>query len=217
MCAEALAAADVIEVLHVPGREPVLPANAAEVRVTSVSDRVMQRLSDTATAPGVVAVVRTPDITSPAPSSGPLLVLDRVADPGNVGTLLRTAAAFGAAVVSLGGADPFGPKAVRASAGACYRTSVHRPEDGADLVTLLRGAGRVVLGLAADGSRSIAEVAHGIPASGVVLVVGSEPHGLSSDLASVLDERVRIPMAPGVESLNVAAAGAIAMQALMPV
>jgi TrmH family RNA methyltransferase len=185
--------------------------------VTSVSDRVMQRISDAATAPGVVAVVRTPDLTLPVPASGPLLVLDRVADPGNVGTLLRTAAAFGATVVSLGGADPFGPKAVRASAGACYRTTVHRPEDDADLGALLRGAGRVVLGLAADGSRSIAEVAHVIPATGVVLVVGSEPHGLSADLTSLLDERVRIPMAPGVESLNVAAAGAIAMQAFMPV
>lgn len=177
----------------------------------------MQRISDAATAPGIVAVVRTPDLSLPVPASGPVLVLDHVADPGNVGTLVRTAAAFGAAVVSLGGADPFGPKAVRASAGACYRTTVHRPEEGADIATLLRGDGRTVLGLAADGPRTVDEASRVLPVPGVVLVMGSEPHGLSADLASVLDARVRIPMVSGVESLNVAAAGAIAMQALMPV
>lgn len=203
--------------LHVAGREPPVPSRASGVRVTVVSERVMQRLSDAATAPGIVAVVRTPDVARPVPATGPVLVLDGVSDPGNVGTLLRTAAAFGAAVVSLGGADPFGPKAVRASAGTCYRTSIHRPEDGVDLAVLLRGAGRPILGLAATGGRALHEVAHEVPSCGVVLAVGSEPHGLSGLVETLLDERVRIPMAPGVESLNVAAAGAIAMHALMPV
>ena len=206
-----------VELLHVVGRGPGPLTGTSDVRVTSVSDRVMQRISDAATAPGILAVVRTPDLSRPVPASGPLLVLDHVADPGNVGTLVRTAAAFGAAVVSLGGADPYGPKAVRASAGACYRTTVHRPDDGTDLGSLLRGDGRMVLGLAADGPRTVDEVASGLPGPGVALVMGSEPHGLSADLASVLDDRVRIPMTSGVESLNVAAAGAIAMQALMPV
>lgn len=182
-----------------------------------VTDPVMRRLSDASTPPGVIAVVRTPDVTLPVPTTGAVLVLDGVADPGNVGTLVRTAAAFGAAVVSIGGADPFGPKAVRASAGACYRTSIHRLEVDAVTSDALRGTGRPVLGLAADGPRTLVEVVAELPEQGVVLVVGSEPNGLTAPVREALDGLVRIPMAGGVESLNVAAAGAIAMHALMPV
>lgn len=185
--------------------------------MTEVTDPVMRRLSDASSPPGIVAVVRTPDVTRPIPATGALLVLDGVADPGNVGTLLRTAAAFGAAVLCIDGADPFGPKAVRASAGGCYRTPVHRLAVDDVSAGLLRGAGRVVLGLAADGARTIAEAASDIPGAGAVLVVGSEPSGLRPGVGAAIDALVRIPMAAGVESLNVAAAGAIAMHAVMPV
>ncbi len=217
VCSEALTTAEVVELLHDGQHADVARIAGPQVRVTEVSEPVMRRLSDASTPPGIVAVVRTPDVTRPIPATGALLVLDGVADPGNVGTLLRTAAAFGATVVSIDGADPFGPKAVRASAGGCYRTPVHRLT-GADVsVDALRGAGRVVLGLAADGERTIAEVAADIPTAGAVLVVGSEPTGLRPRVSAAIDVLVRIPMAPGVESLNVAAAGAIAMHAVMPV
>jgi RNA methyltransferase, TrmH family len=175
----------------------------------------MARLSDTSTPPGVLAVVRTPDTSSPPAPTGSLLVLDGVSDPGNVGTLIRSAAAFGAAVVSVGGADPFGPKVVRASAGTCYRTPIHRIDDATDLADGLRGAGRPVLGLAADGPRTLEEAARDVMTHGAVLVVGSEPHGLGAAVRDTVDTLVRIPMREGVESLNVAAAGAIAMHALM--
>jgi RNA methyltransferase, TrmH family len=183
--------------------------------VTLVDPRVMARLSDASTPPGILAVVRTPDMSRPPASTGSLLVLDGVSDPGNVGTLVRSAAAFGAAVVSVGGADPFGPKVVRASAGTCYRTPIHRIDDAAGLAGVLRGEGRPVLGLAAEGARTLEQAAREVPAHGVVLVVGSEPHGLGADVRGAVDTLVRIPMREGVESLNVAAAGAIAMHALM--
>lgn len=215
MCAEAVAVADVVELLH-DGHHPALLARVPDgVRVTEVSEQVMRRLSDATTPAGVVAVVRTPDLERAVPATGPVLVLDGVGDPGNVGTLVRTAAAFGAAVLSLGGADPFGPKAVRASAGACYRTSMHRRDAGPDLVATLEGEGRPVVGLAAQGSVTLDELAGRSPAAGIVLVVGSEPNGLSVPVRDAIDELVRIPMASGIESLNVAAAGAIAMHALM--
>jgi TrmH family RNA methyltransferase len=185
------------------------------VRVTPVDDRVMARLSDAATPPGVLAVVRTPDTSARPPASGSVLVLDGVSDPGNVGTLLRTAAAFGVPVVSIGGADPFGPKAVRASAGTCYRVGVHRIDELDELGQALRGEGRSVLGLAADGDRSLVEAAEQAPVAGIALVVGSEPHGLGDEVRRHIDGLVRIPMVEGVESLNVAAAGAIALHALM--
>jgi TrmH family RNA methyltransferase len=183
--------------------------------VTLVDTRVMDRLSDASTPPGILAVVRTPDTAQSPPATGPLLVLDGVSDPGNVGTLIRSAAAFGASVVSIGGADPFGPKVVRASAGTCYRTAIHRIDDASGLAGILRGDGRPVLGLAAEGSRTLAEAAREVPAQGAVLVVGSEPHGLGASVRDAVDTLVRIPMREGVESLNVAAAGAIAMHALM--
>lgn len=223
MCREALLAADVVELLHVEGRDDLVELVPPGARVTQVDPRVMARVSDAATPPGVLVVVRTPPTDAPLPPEGDVLVLDGVADPGNVGTLVRTAAAFGARVVSLGGADPFGPKAVRASAGTCYRTPVHRPADRATgaaaapagLAAELRGAGRPVLGLAADGTLDLDGAAASVGGAGVVLVVGSEPHGMGEDVRGTLDAAVRITMRPGVESLNVAAAGAIAMHALM--
>lgn len=175
----------------------------------------MARLSDAATPPGVIAVVRTADTTAPVPPRGALLVLEHVADPGNVGTLVRTATAFGAAVATIGGADPFGPKAVRASAGTCYSAAIHRLEADAGLPAVLRGDGRIVLGLAADGAFTLEDAASDVPASGVALVLGSEPRGLEDVTRTSVDRLVRIPMATGVESLNVAAAGAIAMHLLM--
>lgn len=217
VCREALAAAEVVELLHTGDRDALIGTVAEHVRVTRVDDRVMARLSDAATPPGIVAVVRTPDLERPVPGHGPVLVLDGVGDPGNVGTLLRTAAAFGASVLSVGGADPYGPKAVRASAGTVYRTSVHRVAPEALRTDALRGEGRPVLGLAADGARTLIEVSRTIPPQGVVLVVGSEPHGLAAGTRAAIDEMVRIPMRSDVESLNVAAAAAIAMHALMPV
>lgn len=215
MCREAFATGTVVEVFHVGSSRELLARVGAEVRVTAVDERVMARLSDAATPPGILAVVRTPDTTLPPGPHGSLLVLDGVGDPGNVGTLIRTAAAFGADVVSIGGADPFGPKAVRASAGACYHARIHRPEASTALAPVVRGGGRAVLGLAADGDRTLDAAARDIPEIGVALVVGSEPHGLSDGVRAALDGLVRIPMAAGVESLNVGAAGAIAMHGLM--
>jgi TrmH family RNA methyltransferase len=215
VCREALTAGAVVEVFHTGGHDELRAFADPSTRWTSVEPHVMARISDATTPPGIVAVVTTPDLGVVPAATGHVLVLDGVSDPGNVGTLLRTAAAHGAAVVSVGGADPFGPKAVRASAGTVYRTSIHRPEAGSDLAGLLRGQGRPVLGLAADGPRTLAEAAADAGDHGIVLAVGSEPHGLGDALRDILDGEVRIPMQAGVESLNVAVAGAIAMHVLM--
>jgi RNA methyltransferase, TrmH family len=215
VCVEAIAAAEVVELLHTSEHADLVATLPEGVRSTCVDDRVMARLSDAVTPQGVVAVVRTPDPRRPVPDRGAVLVLDRVGDPGNVGTLVRTAAALGAVVVSIGGADPFGPKSVRASAGACYRTAIHRRDGLGEAAGELRGAGRLLVGLAADGSRTVAEVAAELPVSGFVLVVGSEPSGIDPVGGSELDVMARIPMRGGVESLNVAAAGAIALHALL--
>jgi TrmH family RNA methyltransferase len=120
----------------------------------------------------------------------------RVGDPGNVGTLIRTADAFGASVeLSAGCADPTGPKALRASAGALFR------------VPLGEAAGRRV-GLAAHGGTPLREVELGDP---LVFVLGSEREGLPEEVLARCDATATIPTAGPAESLNVAAAGAIAL------
>lgn len=183
-------------------------------RVTRVDVRVMARLSDQPTPPGILAVVRTPDLSATPSADGSFLVLDGVSDPGNVGTLIRTATALGVGVVSIGGADPFGPKAVRASAGTCYRARIHRAEALVDVAGALRAGGRPLLGLAAEGERTLHDVAESIRGTGFVLVVGAEPDGIAAGARAALDGLVRIPMQGDVESLNVAAAGAIALHTL---
>lgn len=204
-----------MELLHTGDHAALVADAPSDVRVTRVDVRVMARLSDAVTPPGVMAVVRTTDTSLPLPARGTLLALEHVSDPGNVGTLVRTATAFGAVVATIGGADPFGPKAVRASAGACYSAAIHRMDDENDAATALRGDGRIVLGLAADGTTSLTQAIASIPEEGAVLLLGSEPRGLDAMTRTAVDRLVRIAMVPGVESLNVAAAGAIALHALM--
>jgi TrmH family RNA methyltransferase len=124
------------------------------------------------------------------------LSLWRVGDPGNVGTLIRTADAFGAAVeLSVGSADPTGPKALRASAGALFRVPLGEP------------AGQRI-GLVAHGGKPLGEVEFG---DATVFVVGSEREGLPEEALARCDVVATISAPGPAESLNVAAAGAIAL------
>ena len=143
----------------------------------------------------VIGVFRRDDL--PAAEPRPVaLSLWRVADPGNVGTLIRTADAFGAAVeLSEGCADPTGPKALRASAGAIFRVPLGQVE------------GRRV-GLAAHDGSPLADVELPEP---TVFVLGAEREGLPTAVADSCDELATIPSSGAAESLNVAAAGAIAL------
>jgi TrmH family RNA methyltransferase len=169
--------------LEIPGAELVEPA-------------VMAELSTLAHPPRVIAVFRRDDL--PRGADRPYgLALWRVADPGNVGTLLRAADAFGAFVaLSPGCADPTGPKALRASAGAVFRIPT-LPFDEAP--------GRRI-GLVAHGGVRLDELELG---RGTTFVLGAEREGLPDDVR--VDVRATIPTGGAAESLNVAAAGAIAL------
>ena len=159
--------------------------------------------TQTVTPQGVIAIARV-DEASPVDAIGtarearwPLLVLDGVQDPGNVGAICRTAAAAGAPALAVlpRTADPYGPKAVRASAGNVFRLKVARAhwKDLAELDGY---------GAASTGGAALAEAP--IESAGMI-VLGSEAHGLSrKDL-----RLVTVPMNEGVESLNVAAAAAL--------
>jgi len=196
--AQAAAAGVLFEVLiRREGEEYSIPAR----RTVTVPHALFSTIAQTRTPQGVLAIGRA-DLAdfatarAAARTSGwPLVVLDGVQDPGNVGTIARSAAAAGAAalVVLPGTADPLGPKAIRASAGHVFNLVTARG-DWTDL------QGLNCVGASANG-RPLEEVdVRSVDA----LVFGGEAHGLSRPLATVA-----LPMAPGVESLNVAAAAAV--------
>jgi TrmH family RNA methyltransferase len=194
---------DKLGLFVVEGEDLVEAATAKPVDLLQAGEDVEPRLlAEVATAahpPRVVAVYRRADL--PAWSERPAtLALWRLADPGNVGTLIRTADAFGAALaLSDGCADPTSPKALRASAGSIWRV----PLGGWDRV------GGVRVALEAHGPRSLAE----IDLSGrVTFLLGAERDGLPPEVERDVD--ATIPIA-GAESLNVAASGAIALYELV--
>jgi RNA methyltransferase, TrmH family len=151
-------------------------------------------------APRVIGVFKRQDL--PTGQRDVTLGLWHVADPGNVGTLLRTADAFGAAAaLSDGCADPVGPRALRASAGAIFRV----PIVGWDEAPASRVA------LVAHGGTPIGDVDLRPP---LTILLGSEREGLPEDLVTTCNLAVSIPLPGAAESLNVAAAGAIALYEL---
>ena len=138
--------------------------------------------------------------------TGVHILLDEVQDPSNVGAIIRTANALRVkSVIMTGGcADPYNPKAVRASMGAIFRQMIY-PMSFSELQQQ-RGAGaRFIAAMPGEGSRDITA----IELKDAIICIGSEGKGLSENVLSLCDERVTIPLAPGSESLNAAAAAAI--------
>jgi TrmH family RNA methyltransferase len=182
---------DLVDAALEAGLEPVELLVAGE----TVAPELLAQVSTLPHPARAVGLFRREDL--PAFEQRPAaLALWRVGDPGNVGTLIRTADAFGASVeLSQGSADPTGPKALRASAGAVFR------------VPLGEGAGQRI-GLVAHGGKSLAELEFG---DATVFVVGSEREGLPERVLTSCDVTATIPTSGPAESLNVAAAGAIAL------
>ncbi len=172
--------------------------------------RVAAKVSQAATASGYLALFALPAPRPPLPAVGGL-VLVGIGDPGNLGTLLRSAAAFAIPqVVLVGGADPYAHKAVQASAGALSALAlVVLGEDGGPQA--LHG-GAPLCALVVAGGTAPSELAGGAR----WLVVGSEAHGLSAAWLAGCQERVTLPMPGVVESLNAAVAGSLACYLLAP-
>lgn len=184
----------------------------AAVPVHTAAAADLARIADTATTQGVLAVARVRYAAAEG-LSGPVVALDGVQDPGNVGALLRSAAWFGVrgVLVGPGTADPFGPKAVRASMGGLWDLRIAPSDDLAGDLKRLKARGLPLYGADLDGEPARAWA----PPEEAVLVLGSEAHGLSDEVTALLDGRVRIGApnatgrARGVESLNVAVAAGI--------
>ena len=184
-------------------------AEACGVPVLATSERVIAALSETTTPQGCVAVVRTPQASLEVAAGADLvLLLAEVRDPGNAGTLIRSAAALGAGcvVVSSASVDVWSSKTVRASAGAVWRLPVVAEAPLDDTVAALRSFGFVVLG---TDPRAAVPVDHEDLTRRIAFVVGNESRGVGEEVRRLVDRDVSIPMSGLAESLNAGVAGSV--------
>ncbi|MEU7767881.1 RNA methyltransferase [Nocardia sp. NPDC049190] len=192
-------------------------AAAAGVRTTLVGDRAAQHLSETVTAPGLVAVCDLLDVPlARILDTGPrmLAVPVEMAEPGNAGTLVRVADSVGADGVVLAGdtVDPHNGKCVRASAGSIFHVPIARHRDAASALDAIAAAGITILATAANGEVDLDD-ADELFTQPVAWLFGNEAHGLDLAVAERADHRLRIPIRGRAESLNLATAAAICLYA----
>lgn len=209
---EALDAGAPIEAVYAaPGAPgPLLDrALASGARVFDLAPGVMERLADAASPQPVLTVLVRPDPDVAILRDATLvLVCAGLRDPGNAGTVLRSARAAGAdgAIFCATSVDPYNPKTVRASAGALLHLPVVEAEELGGVVDRLGDWGFVRLAAVARGGRDYAEVDL---TRRIALLVGNEAHGLAPEQLATVDELVTIPMAAHTESLNVGVATGI--------
>lgn len=182
------------------------------IKLVCVNENVMKKIADTETPQGIIAVckMRQPKLENLLASGKMLLVLDRVGDPGNIGTMLRTAdaAGIGGLVLLKGCTDIYAPKTVRSSMGSLFHIPVLSGVSEQEFVSAAKKAGYDLLVTCLDGADNLYKA----DLSGrIAFVMGNEAGGVSETLLEKADKRVYIPMAGRAESLNVAMAAGIVM------
>ena len=211
MVEEALRSAFPVEaVLADENRLPELTV-PSDVPVYALPEHVLAAVCDTKTPQGVAAVVR---MTNNISLGSKLVALDGVQDPGNVGTIIRTADAAGLDGVLLSAqcADAFSPKVLRATMGSVFRMGIRVMENLPGELTRLKEAGFSVLSSQLDGAPFYEREPVG---ERFCLVIGSEGNGVTDEVQQVATHRVKLPMRGGAESLNAAVAAGIMMYELM--
>ncbi|MBD2493845.1 RNA methyltransferase [Nostoc sp. FACHB-280] len=177
-------------------------------RAEIVSEEVLGAIATTIQPDGIVATARRSDSINQVPFDGIVLALETIQDPGNLGTIIRTAAAAGASGLWLTGdsVDLDNPKVLRASAGQWFRLNMAVSEDLLTIVKQSQQAGMQVIATLPTAKLTYWEIDWRKPS---LILLGNEGAGLSADLAKMADKQVNIPLSPGVESLNVAIAAAL--------
>jgi len=228
LCEEALDSAGGIDTLLIRGsaymsttnellKSLIAKALKANVKAITVEESIFDKLADTETPQGLAAMVRYKVwdqdeffAACEKDGCGNILVLDRIQDPGNAGTMLRTAEAAGyhGIVAVKGTVDLYSPKTVRSAAGSLFRLPLLFTQDAEKTVELLRGRGKsLVVAAPESGSYHFQIRLNG----NVALVIGNEAGGADGIFLDRADCRVKIPMADPVESLNAAVAAGIIM------
>ena len=192
--------------------ETPLAARFPEARL--VTRGVLEAVCDTKTPQGMCAAFELPPPRALSDAPRTLVALDGVQDPGNVGTIWRTADAAGLGGLLLGAncADPYSPKVQRAAMGSGFRLPAIPAEPLCDVLAALRARGWMVVASALDGADFYQRPEVG---ERFVLVIGSEAHGISDAVRAQADALVKLPMRGRAESLNAAVAAGIMMYEMM--
>jgi TrmH family RNA methyltransferase len=186
-------------------------ASQAGVAVHEVGEEAIRAIASTVTPQGVVGVCPFLDVPFAAlPVEGCLAILHEVRDPGNAGTVVRSADAVGAdgVVFTAASVDVYNPKTVRSSAGSVFHLPVVREVDIADALASARAHGRRIIAMAADGQEDLYRTDLSGP---IALVFGNEAAGLPDEIRSMADGTVSIPQGGRAESLNMAAAATVCL------
>jgi len=195
---------------HLDGLEIQELAKRNKVRLFEVTPQIISYLSDTVTPQGMIAVVKKIEASWPTQSEGLFLGVHQVQDAGNVGTLFRSAEAFGVKHIFLteGCCDPFNPKVVRAAMGSLFRVPYIMGQTWVEYVEWAKKNQVNAYALTQLGSKPLTEVKF---SNKGMIWVGAEGGGLPAELADSCEGRILIPMAGQVESLNVSVAASIAL------
>ena len=210
MVEEALASAFPVEAVLVEDVRAAEFELPARIPVYAMPSHVLAAVCDTKTPQGIAAVVRMADV----PLTGSRLVaMDGVQDPGNVGTIIRTAdaAGFDGVLLSVQCADVFSPKVLRATMGSVFRMGVRVTDDLPGALRQMAAEGASVLSSQLDGTPFYQREPVG---ERFVLVIGSEGNGVTDEVKAAATHRVKLPMRGGAESLNAAVAAGIMMYEL---
>ncbi len=182
-----------------------------ELPTYKVSEKMFSTISDTETTQGILAVCKMPIYNIEEITCDTLLISDGVSDPGNLGTLIRTAecSGVGGVIILKGSADPYSPKVVRSTMGSVFRIPLYfmQAEDLGD-----RLSGYEIVATILDGSEDLYSIK--FPEKTAV-VVGNEAHGVSDRVANMAQIRAIIPMCGNAESLNASVAGSIVMYEIL--
>lgn len=176
--------------------------------------KLFAEIAQTETSQGIIAAVKKPDLSlkdfAECKSSGNFVVLDRLQDPGNIGTIIRTADAAGyETVIALKGTvDLFSPKVVRAAAGSLFRVKIAVCESNEELTEFTKRSGKRLVASCLEGSNYYYDEDL---TDNIALVVGNEGNGICEELIKAADVRIKIPMHGSIESLNASVAAAIIM------
>lgn len=190
----------------------LLPAKYLN-RAVYLSEKVMAAISTVENAQGVIAICSIEDESKSTEVFSnialPLIYCVEINDPGNLGTIIRTADALGSAGVLLspGSADPFAPKVVRATAGSLWNIPVLRDVDLQEAIRSARANGRAIYATDSSGSVKLTSIS----GQNALWIFGNEARGISKEAAAVADELISIPMLGRAESLNLATAVAITL------
>ncbi len=192
------------------------PPGHLPCRWVSMEERLFEKISQTQASQGILAIVEKAPVEEAEflkriqEKSGNVVLLDRLQDPGNMGSILRTAdaAGYSGLMAIKGTVDLYAPKIVRAAAGSLFRLPVFIAESPGHAVSILEAGGKTILATSLDAERCYYDIDM---KQNIGLIIGNEGNGVSAALMDMAHHVVRIPMSGSIDSLNAAVAAGILM------